>query len=108
MPIEERMGALVARNQLDHTITRLTAEVDRDSSRWVDGRGACASWLRDECHMTGSAAYAQVRLARQLPKMPETAMAFSAGELSCQHASAISRTVERVVMYGGNGAEAES
>src|SRR5947199_335945 len=67
----------------------------------------CATWLSHNLHISSSAAYAQVRLARQLPSLPSTAAAFDHGELSPQHASVIARSVEQVVRGGGDPVEAE-
>ena len=52
----------------------------------------CATWLSHNLHISSSAAYAQVRLARQLPSLPSTAAAFDRGELSPQHAGVVART----------------
>ena len=68
----------------------------------------CATWLSHNLQISSSAAYAQVRLARQLPSLPSTAAAFDRGELSPQHASVIARSVEQVVRGGGDPVEAES
>jgi Domain of unknown function (DUF222)/HNH endonuclease len=111
LPVERQTeilrGAIEARNKLDYAITSLTAAVDRVEVKRLDGHASCAGWLRDECNMTGNAAYGQVRLARRLPDLPGTAAAFASGRLSYQHASVISRTVERVVRYGGRAEDAE-
>ena len=112
VPIGEKMlllaGALRARNRLDYATTSLTRAVDTDSSQYPDGGSSCANWLREVCHISGGAAYAQVKLARRLPEMAETSAAFASGTLSAQHASIVARTVERVVNYGGDRDQAES
>jgi hypothetical protein len=68
---------------------------------------ACATWLSYSLHISSSAAHAQVRLARQLPSMPATRAAFERGDLSSQHASVISRSVEHVARGGADAGLAE-
>ncbi len=100
------------RSQLDSVITDLVGAVDRQppvgEGEPNDPVLTCAAWLRDELRMTRNAAYAQVRLARQLPGLPATAAAFAGGELSYGHAMAIARTVDGVVRGGGQAEVAES
>jgi hypothetical protein len=49
-----------------------------------------------------------VRLARQLPYLPDTASAFERGDISPQHASVVARSVELVTRGGGDASDAES
>src|SRR5438445_7968219 len=103
-------AAFSQRNGLDAAITSLVGALDRHS-RADDGPGghsSCAAWLRDELHLNDSAAYGQVRLARQLQYLPDTSAAFARGDLSYQHAVAVARTVEAVVLGGGPAADAET
>jgi len=100
--------AATLRNRLDAAITELVSSLDREMRNEGDSTSTpCAAWLRDELHLTDSAAYGQVRLARQLRELPDTAAAFSGGELSYQHAVAVARTVDRVVLGGGQAGDAE-
>src|SRR6266498_901526 len=112
----EALSFLVAsafglRNQLDSTLTGLVDLLDQAVERGReddDPTTSCAAWLRDSLHMTSSAAYGQVRLARQLRSLPGTAAAFAAGALSQTHAMAVTRTVDRVELGGGDPRVAES
>jgi Domain of unknown function (DUF222)/HNH endonuclease len=60
------------------------------------GALSAAAWLRHECHLSPNAAAEQVRVARTLPELPETAAAFAAGEISFQHAALLTRSAEEV------------
>src|SRR5262249_31424977 len=68
---------------------------------------SCANWLSHQLHISSSAAYAQVRLARALPAMPALAAAFESGQLSAQHATAAARSAEQAARGGGDTGEAE-
>src|SRR6266851_6015815 len=99
------------RNQLESALNQLIGDLDQQMKREQDADDpalSCAVWLREELHMTNSAAWGQVRLARQLHDLPATAASFARGRLSYQHAMAITRTVDRVVLSGGPGGEAEA
>ncbi|MBO0686197.1 MAG: DUF222 domain-containing protein, partial [Candidatus Dormibacteraeota bacterium] len=64
-------------------------------------------WLAEHCRVSESAAYAQVRLARELPALHFTAQTFRRGEISAQHAAVVARTVEMVRRAEGDSAHAE-
>jgi Domain of unknown function (DUF222) len=104
--------AFTGRNQIDSAVTSAigafdkTAEASRDN---VATLGLSpARWLSENLGISSSAAYAQVHLAKRLPSLPATAQAFERGELSGQHASVISQTVESVQRGGGDIAAAET
>lgn len=103
-------AAFAQRNRLDAAISSLVGALDQHSH--VDdgssGYSSTATWLRDELLLTDSAAYGQVRLARQLRHLPDTASKFARGEVSYQHAVAVARTVEAVVLGGGPAGDAEA
>jgi hypothetical protein len=84
------------RNRFDSALTGAIGALDRVAERAPDGELtaglSCATWLSQTLHISSSAGYAQVRLARQLPSLPDTATAFERGELAGQHASAVART----------------
>ena len=111
--LTELLGvALRKRNQVDAAVTRTIGAVDAAAEQAreagaLTGGLACATWLSYELHISSSAAHAQVRLARQLPSMPATRAAFERGELSPQHASVISRSVEQVARGGADAGLAE-
>ena len=96
--------AFTCRNEFDATLTALVGELDRVEQERPDGVGerSVPGWLRSELHLSDGAAWGQVRLARQLPRLPSTAAAFERGEISYQHAMTIARTVEQVERWGGN------
>ena len=71
-------------------------------------RSASDASMNSPLQISSSAAYAQVRLARQLPYLPATASAFERGELSPQHASVVVRSVEMVARGGGDPGDAEA
>jgi hypothetical protein len=102
--------AFTGRNQVDCSLSLAIAAfqqaVEFPDDKLTLGRGA-AAWLSETLHISSSAAYAQLHLARRLPSMPDTAAAFERGELSGQHAGVVSRTVESVQRGGGDVARAE-
>jgi len=111
----DRLAELVSatlelRNRLDAALTGLVGTLDarmRAEQDPHDPSLSCAAWLREEHKLGNGAAWAQVRLARQLAGLPRTRTAFAAGFLSAQHAMAIARTVDRVVQGGGRAQDAE-
>jgi hypothetical protein len=64
-------------------------------------------WLAEHCRISESAAYAQVRLARELPALHFTAQVFERGEISAQHAAVVARIVEMVRRAEGDTVHAE-
>src|SRR5437879_11718242 len=104
--------ALSDRNRLEAALTGAIGALDRVAERVPDGQLtaglSCATWLSHHCQMSSSAAHAQVRLARQLPFLPDTARAFEQGLISPQHASVVARSVELVARGEGDQGEAEA
>src|SRR2546427_5146286 len=90
--------AFTQRNRFDAGLTGAIGALDRAAEKAPDGELTmglnCATWLSHNLQISSSAAYAQVRLARQLPYLSATATAFERGELSPHHASAVARSVE--------------
>jgi len=105
-------SAMSDRNRLEAALTGGIGALDRVAERVPDGQLtaglSCATWLSQHCQMSSSAAHAQVRLARQLPFLPDTARAFERGEISPQHASVVARSVELVARGEGDQGEAEA
>jgi hypothetical protein len=102
--------ALTQRNRIDAAVTGAIGALDRATERaGLEPTLAlsAATWLNHTLRVGASAAHAQVRLARRLPGLPETAAAFERGELSGQHAGVIARAVEQVTRGGGEAGEAE-
>jgi hypothetical protein len=64
------------RNRFDAALTGAIGALDRVVQHAPDGELtaglSCAAWLSQNFHISSSAGYAQVRLARQLPSLPDT------------------------------------
>jgi hypothetical protein len=71
-------------------------DLERSGAYAAQGALSAAAWLRSECRLSPNAAAEQVRVARSLPQLPETAAAFAAGEISFAHAAQLSRCAEEV------------
>src|SRR2546429_8530921 len=98
-------GAFACRSAFDSAVTSLVGALDErvEERRRRRGEGddpttSCSVLLRDQFNLTNNAAYAQVRLARQLRELPGTASAFSDGRLSNSPAPPIARTLDPVVL----------
>jgi hypothetical protein len=104
--------AFTDRNRMDAALTGAIGALDRAAQKAPDSELtaglSCAAWLSQNLHISSSAGYAQVRLARQLPSLPDTASAFERGDISPQHASVVARSVELVTRGGGDPGDAES
>jgi len=89
-------------NRLEAARTALIGELDSLERERPDGdrERSVPGWLEREVRLNDRAAYAQVRLARQLAGLPLVAGAFERGEISQQHAVTVARTVEQVE-HGG-------
>src|SRR5499426_2783626 len=86
----------MARQQraLEAMQARWLAELDR---REVPaGEGATTWWVQENLCVTSNAAYAMVRVARQLEHLPLAAAAFRAGRIGSQHVSVICRAMEQI------------
>jgi Domain of unknown function (DUF222) len=78
---------------------RVDAEASRRLQRFDKGQGYATSgaltaqaWLRWQCNLSGGAASERVEVSRQLASLPQTAEAFSQGDISYRHAALIART----------------
>src|SRR5437660_2444904 len=111
--LTELLGAaLRQRTRIDAAVTSTIGAVHTATEQAAEAGEltaglSCASWLACNLHISSSAAHAQVRLARQLPALPDTAAAFERGDLSAQHAGVVARSVEQVVRGGGDARLAE-
>jgi hypothetical protein len=100
---EEPLDAVRLRRLLDRAESvwvHAVGHADRDRVWVEEGFVSCASWLREQCRLDHNHAASTVKLARTLRAMPLVAEAFAAGEISRQHAQAIS--------YGHAGARADA
>ncbi|MFI0349495.1 DUF222 domain-containing protein [Actinomadura sp. 9N407] len=77
-------------------LARLIAVVDASGEmrRW--GYPSAQAWLRSRLGMRDARAKERVLLARQLPRLPETAERLADGTLSCGYAVAIVQSVARL------------
>jgi hypothetical protein len=82
------------RNRLDAAISRHVAAFDRTQGFAAFNAYSSASWLRSTARLSPNAASEQVRVARQLDQLPDTAQAFAAGDVGWQHCQVITRTLE--------------
>jgi hypothetical protein len=100
------------RNSIDAAVFSIIGALDQAAEKAPDGELtaglSCAAWLSQNLNISSSAGYAQVRLARQLPYLPDTASAFARGDISPQHASVVARAVELVTRGGGDAGDAEA
>jgi hypothetical protein len=69
-----------------------------DARGGAEGFGAVstAGWLRAACRLSPGVARARVRLARRLPDLPATQVAFAAGEITAEHARLVATAVEEL------------
>jgi Domain of unknown function (DUF222)/HNH endonuclease len=79
-----------------------------DAQGTADEAGALstAGWLRAACHLSPGVAADRVRLARRLPSLPTTHAAFSAGEISYDHARLVATAVTELADALGPSAAA--
>lgn len=74
---------------------RLLGEFDaRDAVRWWDGITSTAHWVAWACSVAPGTAREHVRVARALRRMPRTAAAFEAAELSYSKVRELTRLVD--------------
>src|SRR5919197_5847256 len=68
------------RNRFDAALTDAVGALDAAVEKAPDGRAtmalSCAQWLSQNLHISSSAGYAQISLARELPYLTATADAF--------------------------------
>jgi len=74
-------------SRLTAAVTRLTAALDARRVWADDGSRSCGAWVAHRCRLPGGQARAEAWLGRRLRKMPATAEAFAAGDISARHAS---------------------
>ena len=70
-----------------------------------DGALNATAWVRANCRLSGAAAAERVEVARQLPKLEESSVAFRSGQLSYPHAAVLARTVSEVGVDAVKAAE---
>jgi len=81
-------------HRMQSTLTRQVAAFDRTQGFAAFDAASTAAWLRRTVRLSPNAASEQVRVARQLDRLPEVSGAFAAGELGFQHVAVITRTLE--------------
>jgi hypothetical protein len=93
----ESVGDLHRLLEAQHAqFSRLLRALDRSGGCAAEGALSAIGWLRSECHLGRNQAAEEVRVARQLPELAETAEAFSAGQISFRHAAVMVRCREEV------------
>src|SRR5438270_9975483 len=95
------MGAelLAMWQQLQHQQARFTHKLrsfDLAHGCAASGALTTAAWLRAQLHMSANQAAQQLMLARQLDRLPVTAKALAAGEISYQHAAVIASCARKL------------
>jgi hypothetical protein len=85
-----------ALDRLEAQFTRRLAVFDKTQGFAPSGAASAASWLRGNCRLSGAVAADRVRVARGLDVLPETARAFAAGDISHQHCSVVTRSIDEV------------
>ena len=100
-----RVSKLAERLQFQRL--RAIGAYDRSAGWLLDGFVSAQSALRSKCRMSNGHAHGAVVLARKLDQLPETAAAFSGGEIGREHAEVIAHvyTPERAEMIDGIEAE---
>lgn len=95
------MGAELRRcwQQVQHAQARFSHRLrtfDLAHAAAASGALSTAAWLRSQLHMSTNQAAQQVMLARELDRLPETAKALAAGEISYQHAAVIASCARKL------------
>ena len=116
LPAQELMQVLETafrkRNVFDCALSRAVGSLDcatrsvpdRELTQGLDAH----QWLSSTLQISLGAAYAQVQLARELPRLPTVACAFALGQISSQHAGVVARCVKALERGGGSREEAET
>ena len=92
-------------DKLEAEFSRSLRAFERSQAHTAAGALSAASWLRSHCRLSPRQAAEQVRVARHLEELPETAQAFAGGEIGFRHAAVIARTAEAVGTAAGAEAE---
>jgi len=87
-----RSSSACQQRALEAVQARWLAELDRRQ----DDRESSARFLQETLQLTSNAAYAQVRTARQLDRLPTTAAALRSGRLGPSQVAVICRAMDQV------------
>ena len=90
---EQIEGLFTLQNRLSAAITRHVAAFDRTQGYAALDAHSTASWLRHRVRLSPNAASEQVRVARQLDRLPEAGRAYAAGEVGLQHTQIVTRVL---------------
>jgi hypothetical protein len=96
----ELRGDLLRLDVLKRKIEALQARWLAEDHRRLESKAhdpveSSALWLQEHLHLSSAAAYAQVRVAERLERLPDTARAFWRGELTAQQVGIICRAKEQ-------------
>ena len=82
-----------ARRRMDAEWHRTLSAFDRSGEWALDLARSCGAWVAYQTNVDHGRAHREVRTARRLERMPNTAAAFAAGELGVDHVEALSAAV---------------
>ena len=91
---ERLLDLFTTANRLSAEITRHVGVFDRTHAHEACGSRSATSWLRHQARLAPNAASEQVRVARQLTRLPASERAFASGEVSFTHVAVVTRTLE--------------
>jgi len=74
---------------------------DRGGGAAATGAASTAAWVRSECRLAPGVARDRVELARALPRLPDTASALSAGQISVGHARLVAAAIAELTEATG-------
>ena len=83
------VAVLAQRNRLDAAVHRLVRLAAAAGTASADGAASMAAWLRWRARLAPGEAAGLVRTAARLSELTDTAKAFTEGEISARHASAV-------------------
>jgi hypothetical protein len=83
-------------NRLEAQRARRVKEFDRYNGFGPSGDTSTASWLRNNCQLSGFSADKHVKLARQLGELEATQAALENGEIGIEHALEIARATDDI------------
>ena len=87
-------GLFTVLNRLASALTRQIAVFDRTQGYAAFDAHSTAAWLRQRVRLSPNAASEQVRVARQLDRLPEVGRAFAAGDVGFQHTAVMTRVLD--------------
>lgn len=94
--LARRMRGLVqAKSMLEAALSEHAAAFDARAGARRDGQSSTGAWLRSHLHL-GAQADHLLRVGRHLPHLPQAEKAFTAGEITLEHATAMAHLADAV------------